>query len=77
MLTPGMADVSFVISFIAWPELFPGAAWPCTSNDGNPKKRSSVVGVVCQPVLAKDEKGTIPPWLLRTNHWSMSDGAAR
>ena len=54
-LTPGYCEASREISFIAWPELLPGAAWPCTSNDGNPKKRSSVVGVVCHPVLAKDE----------------------
>ena len=30
--------------------------------------------MVIHDVCAKEEKGTISPWLLRTNHWSMSLG---
>ena len=42
-----------------------------------PWKRDRLTGAVDQPVWAKEEKGTISPWLLRTDHWSMSAGLAR
>ena len=52
-----IAGASFSISVIAWPELLPGAAWPCSSNEGNPWKRSSVVGAVVQPVRRERREG--------------------
>ena len=74
---PGTWSASFCISSIASPELTPGAGCPWNSNEGTPWNRDRLLGVVAQPVRAKEEKGAISPVDERTYHWPRLCGSER
>src|SRR5262249_20074511 len=56
---------------------WPGEASPRMDAEGEPLKRSSLGEPRVQPALAKAEKGTMPPWELRTYQRFTSSGSMR